>query len=263
MKTSAQQKQLAEDLLRIARPLQDHIAIYAEGTDGFRLALHASTPILSASLIKLPILLYVHEQTRADPGMLQKMITLEEDEVVGGSGVLQLLSGRQWSVRDLLALMIAVSDNTATNLLIDAFGRDNIQQWIREHGFSQTVLGRRLMDTAAAAAGRENLISARDACRAICRIFCDENDFPEAIKSWFLHQQFRDKLPGLIDEMPHPVSVYNKTGEMEKIDHDAAYFTYRSEGICVAVLTAGVKDRRQSLSAMQTIGKRLADYLIT
>ncbi|RYL90364.1 serine hydrolase [Sporolactobacillus sp. THM7-4] len=249
-------------LKSLTEPLGDQIAIAAEGSDGFRFLYNESVPMLSASLIKLPVLLYVYDQAKIDRSILKKTIVLRNHEIVGGSGVLQILSGREWSVRDLLALMINVSDNTATNLLIEEFGIRPIQQWVREHGYKETTLERKMMDTAAEDAGKRNLISARDACQAIRTLFSDQKAYPDEIKSWFLHQQFRGKLPGLIDEVPNPVSVYNKTGEMEEIDHDAAFFSYKSSSMSIAVLTSGVKDRQIALSVIQKIGKSVSDYLI-
>lgn len=255
-------EKLAEGLADLAAPFSSRIAIKAEGSDGFHFSLNESVPMLSASLIKLPILLYVSDRASSDPLMISRKILLRNSEIVGGSGVLQVLSGRSWSIRDLLALMISVSDNTATNLLIDAFGLERIQKWINRQGYFETTLGRKLMDEAAESAGRRNLISARDACRAIQRIFNDEYPYPEEVKKWFLCQQFRDKLPGLFDEIPNPVSVYNKTGEMEKIDHDAAFFSYRGHHLSIAVLTNGIANRQKALAIIQNIGKSISDYLI-
>ncbi|WP_100487952.1 serine hydrolase [Sporolactobacillus pectinivorans] len=252
---------LSEEMDTLSAPFSSHIAIKAEGSDGFHFALHESVPMLSASLIKLPILLYACDQAVAKPELFAQKIELREGKIVGGSGVLQILSRREWSVRDLLALMINVSDNTATNLLIESFGTDAIQNWIQKQGYLGTTLGRKLMDETAEAAGRHNLISAGDACRMIQKVFKMDQSFSSDIKSWFLHQQFRGKLPALFDELPHSVTVYNKTGEMEKVDHDTAYFSCRSHNFSIAVLTNGIEDRQAALSVIQNIGKKIFDYL--
>ncbi|MDD9148799.1 MULTISPECIES: serine hydrolase [unclassified Sporolactobacillus] len=255
-------EKLSKKIDALSAPFRSRIGIKAEGSDGFSFSLNASVPMAAASLIKLPILLYVCDRAFSDPSILNRTVWLGDREIVGGSGVLQVLSSRAWPIRDLLALMINVSDNTATNLLIDTFGIGRIQKWIGDRGYAETLLGRKLMDQAAKSAGLENLISARDACRSIRRIFSGKSPYPAEVKRWFLCQQFRYKLPGLFDEMPNPVSVYNKTGEMEKIDHDAAFFSYRRHDVSIAVLTRDFADRQKALAVIQNIGKSISDYLI-
>ncbi|WP_010631513.1 serine hydrolase [Sporolactobacillus vineae] len=263
-KTYQQKKDaLARSLEDLSAPFGKQMAVRAAGTDGFYFSLNASQSMLSASLIKLPILLCACEQASRNPGLFQNQVQFTDLEIVGGSGVLQILSGRTWSVRDLLALMINVSDNTATNLLIDYLGSDVIQNWIRKNGFTGTVLGRKLMDEAAESAGRRNRISAADACAMVERVMTMEGPFSDDVRRWFLHQQFRGKLPALFDELPCPVDVYNKTGEMEEVDHDAACFVCGEHRLTIAVLSEGVEDRQKVLAAIQTIGRKTADYLLS
>lgn len=254
---------LTRSLENLSAPFGKQMAIQAVGTNGFHFSLNASRSMLSASLIKLPILLFACERASRDPELFRKQVKLNEPEIVGGSGVLQVLSGRLWLVRDLLALMINVSDNTATNLLIDFLGKEHIQDWIWENGFSGTVLGRKLMDEAAEAAGRRNRISAVDACAMVEQVMMMESPGSDEIRSWFLHQQFRGKLPALFDELPCPVAVYNKTGEMGEVDHDAACFVCGEHRLTIAVLTEGIANRQNVLAAIQTIGRKIADYLLS
>jgi beta-lactamase class A len=253
---------LKRALRDLSAPFGKQMAIQAAGTDGFHFSVNAAQPMLSASLIKLPILLYACERASKDPELFRKQIPLKEQEIVSGSGVLQVLSGRSWSVRDLLALMINVSDNTATNLMIDVLGKERIQNWIRDNGFNGTCLARKLMDERAESAGRRNRISAADACRMVERVMTLEGPASDDIRSWFLHQQFRGKLPALFDELPDPVDVYNKTGEMGEVDHDAACFVCRGHRLTIAVLTEGVRHREKALTAIQKIGRKTADYLL-
>ncbi|MFT8316783.1 MAG: serine hydrolase [Sporolactobacillus sp.] len=243
-------------------PFGEKLAIEVSSSDNLHFSRNPAQPMLSASLIKLPILLHVLDESLRDPLLLEERVQIKEKSIVGGSGVLQVLSENEWPVRDLLALMISVSDNTATNLIIDHFGIDPINHWIRVHHLSGTRLERRLMDEAAENEGKHNLISAHDACTCMKRIFWEQHGYPEAVKSWFLHQQFRDKLPGLFDELPLPVEVYNKTGEMEEVDHDAAFFQCGSVSLILTVLTAGIADRQAVFRTIQTIGKTAADYLM-
>ena len=80
---------------------------------------------------------------------------VDRSNKTSGSGILQELGDRtvELSVEDLCVLMIVLSDNTATNMLIGQIGMENVTATMAEMGCTQTVLRRRMMDTAAAARG--------------------------------------------------------------------------------------------------------------
>ncbi|MDN3953837.1 serine hydrolase [Sporolactobacillus laevolacticus] len=255
-------KQLADTISTIVRPLGDYIAVEISGSDGFSFSYHENIPMLSASLIKLPVLLYAYKSAELDSSILEQTIHLDEQRIVSGSGVLQILSLRDWTIRDLLALMINVSDNTATNLLMDFFGIENLQAWVEKQGLVETRIERKMMDEEAQREGRTNWISAHDANWMIQQIFSENDPLPDDAKAWLLHQQFRDKLPGLFDEKSQPVTVYNKTGEMEEIDHDAAYFFYNGHSVAATVLTSGIENRQDALFPIQNIGQLIEEYLV-
>ncbi|GEB76039.1 serine hydrolase [Sporolactobacillus inulinus] len=254
--------QLHKDLMKIVRPYDDQISIAAKGSDGFSFTYQAEVPMLSASLIKLPILLYAFKKSEQNKRLLDQLVRFDDQQIVGGSGVLQVLSSREWKVSDLLALMINVSDNTATNLMIDFLGLSNLKKWVKDQGFLETKIERKLMDEAAQKEGRTNWISARDANKMIQQLFIGSGALPKEAQSWLLKQQFRYKLPGLFDEKDQPVAVYNKTGEMEAIDHDAGFFVYKQHSMAVTVMTSGLENRQEALSAIQIIGLRVQNYLI-
>ncbi|HET8646001.1 MAG TPA: serine hydrolase, partial [Vicinamibacteria bacterium] len=108
---------------------------------GETVAVNADTRFPTASVIKTAVMVEAFQQI-AD-GRLRKdqLVTLEEAAKVGGSGVLRgLRAGGQHSVADLLYLMIAVSDNTATNLLIGLVGTKNVDDRMAGYGLPLTRL---------------------------------------------------------------------------------------------------------------------------
>ena len=77
----------------------------------------------TASVIKLAVLAEVYRQAATEGLDLQQRMELREDEIVGGSGILKVLGpGLNPTVHDVATLMIVLSDNTATNMLIDLVG---------------------------------------------------------------------------------------------------------------------------------------------
>jgi beta-lactamase class A len=112
-----------------------------------------------ASSIKIPVLLELFRQAQAGALKLDERVEVKRALMAGGSGVLLRFSdgGSALSLRDLAVLMIVLSDNTATNILIDRVGMNNVNELLSRHGLKQTRLQRRMIDTESQRAGRENL----------------------------------------------------------------------------------------------------------
>lgn len=103
---------------------------------------NADTPMPTASLIKLPILITAYRAADAGELELSESITLMENEKVPGSGVLtgHFSSGIKLPLLDYLRLMIRYSDNTATNLVADRIGLAATAREMERLGFSHTKL---------------------------------------------------------------------------------------------------------------------------
>ena len=81
----------------------------------------------AASLIKLGIAAYVKAQAQADPSQWQRKVVLPRS--VGGAGVLRFMADSSWCVRDLVTLMLMVSDNLAANALLKTYGLTTVGRW--------------------------------------------------------------------------------------------------------------------------------------
>jgi beta-lactamase class A len=94
---------------------------------GERIAIRADEKVRTASTIKLPVLVELYAQAAAGKINLDEEVVMREVDMVSGSGVLRELSaGTRLKLRDVANLMIVVSDNTATNMLIEKLGADNV-----------------------------------------------------------------------------------------------------------------------------------------
>ena len=136
-------------------------------TTGERFGLNENLVFPQASAIKIPILMEVYKQAAEGEFKLSDSLPVTKQQQVGGSGVLKELGNgtSHLSIRDLAVLMILVSDNTATNILIDLVGMENISQTMASLGLAQTKVQRRMMDIAARARGDENLSTPAEAAR--------------------------------------------------------------------------------------------------
>lgn len=214
---------------------------------------HSREIFPSASLIKLAVLNYVLD---GDFDLDEKILVADK-KPVGGAGVLQLLSQKQWQLRDLLALMISVSDNFASNVLIAHFGMGSINRYLDQLAFEGTRLNRYLMDSAALKQGIDNQINASEALQLLEMALAHG----PMVTSWFSHQQSRYKLPGNFDEAGSRIQVFNKTGEGNQIDHDVARFVYGNHLMDVALLTISRSQRMAVIQRFNQIGQLLADAI--
>lgn len=145
-------------------------------TTGDRFAVQDDLVFPQASAIKVPILIELFRRAESEPDILRRRVEMTDEVRTGGSGVLRVLTdgGSALSLEDYAIYMIMVSDNTATNVLIDALGMDAINALSTSLGAPDTRLQRKMIRSEESARGNENLSTPADAARimeAIAR--CD------------------------------------------------------------------------------------------
>lgn len=144
--------------------------------DGTTYAHRADEPVRAASTIKLAIMLEAFRQIAGGIITREQILILRHHDKAPGSGVLAgMHTGLELTVSDLLYLMIAISDNTATNMLIDLIGMANINAALQEDGFRQTKVSRRMLGRPATTGEPENLTTAREMARLL-RIILTNGD---------------------------------------------------------------------------------------
>lgn len=117
------------------------VAVYANDFKGNIIEINSSEKYNSASCIKVFILVELFRQVHLGLKSLDEKIKYDRKNFVNGSGVIQYLTpGLELSVRDIATLMMIISDNIATNIMIDYLGIDNINRTIKELGCLDTEL---------------------------------------------------------------------------------------------------------------------------
>ena len=145
-------------------------------TSGERFAINENLVFPQASAIKVAILMEVYKQAQAGKFKLNDPRRVDKKHKTGGSGVLTELGDGtvQLSIYDLCVLMILVSDNTATNMLIDLVGMENINRTLEGLGLKHTRVRRRMLDTTASWRGDENISTPDEAARIMELLFKGE-----------------------------------------------------------------------------------------
>ena len=120
---------------------QGTVSLYARNLDtGASTGIRESDPVRTASTIKLPIMLAVFDAVARGQAKWTEPLTLTAAEKVSGSGVLgtEFSDGVQLPLRDVLHLMIVLSDNTATNMILERFTADAVNQYLDKIGIRTT-----------------------------------------------------------------------------------------------------------------------------
>ncbi len=186
---------------------------------GEQISLLGDEPFPSASTIKIFILVTLLCQDEQSPGLLQQRIPITTR--VPGSGVLTYLEEPvELSLLDIAILMMIVSDNTATNMCIERAGMDEINRTIAGFELRQTVLRRVMQDSAAIAAGRENLTTPNDLVATFAALHAGKPSPGVAsralkVMSKLYGSPFRSVIPSAIN-------VAHKTGGMPRVRSEAA-----------------------------------------
>lgn len=176
----------------------------------------------SASIIKLPLLLTWVQLERQGAVNRAELCDLDAEPQVRGAGFAYQMLARQLPFQDVLLMMMALSDNLCTNLVVRRIGLEVVQRVFRaELGLQGTELQRKLMDFKARDQGLDNWVSAADAVRLFDlfdRLTPDEKAWVEPM----LLVNTDDLL--LKRNVPRDqLDFYHKTGSIQGVFHDWGY----------------------------------------
>lgn len=246
-------------------PIPDtmRVAISARDLDsGSTLDHHADRVIPSASTIKTLILAAVARALDAGTITLDTPVPVTSPMRIAGSGVLNWLHDEiDLPVRDHAWLMIAISDNTASNALIEVAGLETIQSLAHELDVPSLHLARPFMGRAPADGTMKNQVTARGLTDLLTAIWNDTAASP-ARCAWMrqLHedQQHRDRLPR---RLPDGVTYAGKTGTLSGISHDCGVITGPSGTIVISVLVESDDDKYADDAFIGSLGQAVAEIV--
>ena len=137
-------------------------------TTGETIGINSDLVFAQASAIKIPILMEVYKQAHEKKFSLSELKVLLPVNTVGGSGILNtMVDPVSLSIRNLCVLMITLSDNSATNTLIDLVGMQAINSTMQTLGFSNTRVQRKMIDAQASRRGDENISTPAEAAKIL------------------------------------------------------------------------------------------------
>lgn len=239
-------------------------AVYIKSLNtGATAAVRENTVFPSASLFKVPILVEVLRQQTVGLFNMDTKVRLQQKHWADGAGVLQARIGEELPVRELVDLMIRVSDNVAALALLDLVETDNVNLTLEANGLRDTRLRIGEMKRDWGGKPGENSTTAREMGLLLEKVatggVLNEKQSEEAVRILSLEQQ-ASWLPALL---PPRVKVAHKSGELTNIRHDAGV-VYGPRGQFVAVvLTSDFTHYDAAADTIARVARSAYDYLET
>lgn len=233
--------------------LQCDYALYFRRQGHEPIFVHTADLFPSASIIKVPILFAWVYLERAGAVDRAEMCDLDAEPQVQGAGLSWLLRSRQLPYADVLLLMIALSDNLCTNLVIRRVGIGRLNRVFREQlGLSAaTRLERKLMDYEARGRGLDNWVSAADCIRLFAVLRALRADERAWVDSLFA--ACTDGGLWLRNVPRDTIRFCHKTGSIPGVLHDWGY----SDDVELFLLTRNVQDESTVYRVLDRLGPAL------
>lgn len=260
---------LQKTLEAIVAQHHGNVALYAENiSKGLNIGIRPDEPVQTASTIKLAILYEAIQQVRAGQIRLDDPIIMRKGDQVPRSGVLLFFdTPMSLTLKDVLTMMITVSDNTATNLVIDHLGRANINTRIHKLGLRNTYLYRKVFravedpvpdDHSRFGLGKSTPREMAMLMRKIATSDLAEPESPsqpddqrlgETMLHMLRNQFYRSGIPRYLDTLYTDTlsAIANKTGELNNVRNDVAAIDTKQELLILSIFTWNNLDQSWSV----------------
>lgn len=259
-------EKLEKSILDVDRNLDGVMGVaIVDLTDGHKYLLHAKDLFPQASSIKICILAELYRQAQQGKLKLTELYTVNAADLVQDSDIMGGLTPgvTQITLRDLATMMVAVSDNSATNVLIDRVGMENVNTFLAAQGLHETKLRRKMMDLKAAGEGRENVSSPIEMAALLEALYRGQILNQEMTEDFFkvLSTHKDSWIPR---DLPDDLKIANKPGELEGVRNDSGVIFVDKRPYILCVMTTYLhreRDGEEAISNISLAAWRMFDRL--
>ena len=264
------QKVLWQKLESTIHDVDDHLdgvmgVAIEDLTTGDQFFLHENEVFAQASSIKITVLADLYLQAQQGKLKLTDLYTVQSSDLVADSDIMGGLTPgvTRITLRDLATMMVAVSDNSATNVLIDRVGMANVNAMLDSLGLAHTRLRRKMMDVEAARQGRENISTPREMMTLLEAIYRGKLLDKESTADFFKVLS-TNKDSWIPRDLPADVKIANKPGSLEAVRNDSGIVFVEGRPYVICVMTAFLaneRDGEQAISKISLATWRMFDRL--
>jgi beta-lactamase class A len=237
-------------------------------TDGRILLRNADRVFPTASSIKIAVLLELYRQDQEarsgakGKARLNDIYTFDPKDLVEDSQIMAGLTPGVTRVTncDLAQFVVAVSDNAATNVLIDRVGMQNVNATLRSLGLTKTMLRRKMIDVAAARRGDENVSTPQEMARLLEMIYKGKALNKEGADELIKQLKTLKKDSYLSYELPADVELADKPGSLDGVRTDSGIVFARNLPFAISVMTAYDRDEKAAERAISEVALEAYRY---
>lgn len=242
---------MKKEIEKIISNFSGTVGVIIKSKEKEEVLINESEVFTSASLIKLFIAFTIEKN------IYKNKVKIKDEYKVGGCGVLKnLTSDLELSIRDLMALMLCFSDNTATNILIDYLGMDNINKKIKEAGFENTILGRKMLDNLAKEKGKDNYTTPKEVSKVL-ELLCQDNEIVEMLKN----QGYNNKINTYFTREDN-LKFAHKTGELKYVEHDAGRLYFNGKWVDIIIMTKDLLNNGDGIKINNLLGELVINKIL-
>ena len=223
-------------------------------TDGRDYSLHANDVFPQASSIKICVLAELYRQAQAGKLKLTDMYTMNAADLVQDSDIMGGLTPgiTKITLRDLATMMVAVSDNSATNVLIDRVGMENVNAFLGSLGLHNTRLRRKMMDIKAAGEGRENVSTPNEMSKLLQALY-QGKILNKELTDDFFKVLATHKDSWIPRDLPEGLKIADKPGALEGVRNDSGVIFVDKRPYVLCVMTTYLRHERDGEEAISKI----------
>ena len=216
--------------------------------------LHEDEVFAQASSIKITVLANLYAQAQQGKLKLTDLYTVQSSDLVPDSDIMNGLTPgvTRVTLRDLATMMVAVSDNSATNVLIDRVGMQNVNAMLDSLALTHTRLRRKMMDLKAAKEGRENVSTPREMMQLLDAIYRGKVLNKESTADFFkMLSTHKDSF--IPRDLPPDLEIANKPGELEAVRNDSGIVFVEGRPYVICVMAAFLRNERDGEEAISKV----------
>jgi beta-lactamase class A len=218
-----------------------------------------------ASSIKITVLANLYLQAQQGKLKLTDLYTVQSSDLVPDSDIMNGLTPgvTRITLRDLATMMVAVSDNAATNVLIDRVGMPNVNAMLDSVGLAHTRLRRKMMDLQAAKEGRENISTPREMMTLLDAIYHGKVLNQQSTADFF-QMLSTNKNSWIPRDLPADIKVADKPGALEAVRNDSGIVFVEGRPFVICVMTSFLRyerDGEEAISKVSLSAWRMFDRL--